>query len=132
MSSTDFVKITRFEEALELARRIVAAFGKSYELNFSLKVSFDVELTKTAQLPDVESLAEDFQKFERPKRLHLSHGEFITEKGLPYIVDELRNKHTSNRAVMSLISQKDIIGKGDQPIPSFMVLQFGLEGDELY
>jgi thymidylate synthase len=78
------------------------------------------------------SLAKDYQNPVKPPSLYINHGEYITSDGIVHIINELKLKQTSNRALLSLINQEDIIGSGDNPIPSFMVLQFSLEGEELY
>jgi hypothetical protein len=132
MPDPEFTHIDNFEEIIVLGKNLVAASDKDYRLNFSIKVAFGVDLLKTPQLLDAAERAEDFQKIERPESLYLNHGEYITAEGIPHVINELKNKDTGNRALISLINQKDIIGSGDTPIPSFMVLQFSLEGDQLY
>jgi hypothetical protein len=44
----------------------------------------------------------------------------------------LKNKKSSNRALYSLTSQDHVIGFGDNPIPSFMIFQCGIEKEILY
>ena len=46
------------------------------------------------------------------------------------MIKELKNKEDSNRAVISLIDSKKIIGTGDKPIPSFLILQFSFENSK--
>ena len=132
MPEPEFTHIDNFEKIIVLGKDLVAASDKGYRLNFSLKVAFGVDLLKTPQLLDAAERAEDFQKIKRPEFLYLNHGEYITADGIPHVINELKNKDTGNRALISLINQKDIIGSGDTPIPSFMVLQFSLEDDQLY
>ena len=63
--------------------------------------------------------------------LHINHGSYIGD-GLEHIIDELKNKPSSNRALFSLISQKDISKSGDNPIPSFMIFQTCIDDNILY
>jgi ribonuclease BN (tRNA processing enzyme) len=132
MSTNDFTPVTTFAEVIDLAKDVVTASKSEYILNFSVKVCFSANLLKASQLLDVVKLAEDFQDVNKPEYLYINHGHYITAKGLPHVVEELKNKHVGNRAIISLINQNDIIGSGDDPIPSFMILQFSLESDELY
>ncbi|WP_078146185.1 hypothetical protein [Exiguobacterium sp. HVEsp1] len=130
MTNVEFENISKFEEIVELAKITVKDSSEPYKLNFSLKVDFDVNLVMTPQLYDVSTLAEEFQQVTKPEHLHLNHGEYITENGVNNVIQELKQKSQSNRAVISLINQDNIIGSGDVPIPSFMVLQFSLENNK--
>jgi hypothetical protein len=132
MGDTEFKPILNFEEIIELAKEEVISSGKDYRLNFSLKVVIDIERLRKPQLLDAQERAENWQKIEKPALLYFNHGEYITAGGIPHVINELKNKHNGNRAIMSLISQRHVIGSGDDPIPSFMVLQFSLEADQLY
>ncbi|WP_102264780.1 thymidylate synthase family protein [Mesobacillus jeotgali] len=125
-------KVNSFGEILTIAEEIVKESETNYLLNFNLKVEFDVSIIREVQLAYALKDAEDWQNTSRPTNLHINHGEYIGEKGIIHIVNELKNKKDSNRAVISLISQKHIINSGDTPIPSFMSLQFGLENNDLY
>ncbi|MSN26316.1 MAG: hypothetical protein GJV46_10670 [Geobacter sp.] len=128
-NSDEFKEISSLRECVQLAESIVEESAKEYCINFSVKVRFPISLVLVSELKDVEQLAEDFQNPEKPDHLYLNHGEFITPLGVPHVIEELRNKHNGNRAIISLISQNDILKKGDDPIPSFMILQFSLEAD---
>jgi len=66
-----------------------------------------------------------------PKDFYFSHAQYYRD-GVKHIVDELKAKSTSNRALYSLISQSDISGSGDRPIPSFLTLQCQIEGETLH
>lgn len=81
-----------------------------------------------------ESIAKDWQNLSVPVRLHFSHGQFIHRggNGIQYVVEELRRKRDSNRALVSLIDMEDLMRSGDRPIPSFMTLQFGIVDTTLY
>lgn len=132
MFEDEFCEIKNFEEILEQAREKVSSSIKDYTLNFTLKVSFNSVLVKTPQLLDFFEIAQEFQNLNKPETLYINHGQYIGPHGITHVINELRNKHTSNRALISLISQKDIVDSDDLPIPSFMILQFSLEEDNLY
>ena len=55
-----------------------------------------------------------------PPALYMSHGEYIHRHGdgIQYLIDQLVKKPTGNRAIISLIDMKDLIGSGDDPRPS--------------
>ena len=129
MSDKDFKTITNFEEIIEMAK---CKINGKYELNFSLKVMFPIEMIRKPQLLDVIELAKNFQAVEKPETLYINHGKFIGEHGIDHIINELSNKNNGNRALMSLINQKNILDTGDRAIPSFMILQFSLEDGNLY
>jgi len=75
-----------------------------------------------------------WQAREQPDELHINHGSFIYRNGDAYnfLVSELRRKPDSNRALFSLVDMEDIIGSGDKPIPSFLILQFSRVGTKLF
>lgn len=127
-----YTYVTDFEQIVKFAETLVKESGRDVQLNFTLQVAFDATLLKEPQLQDVSQLASDWQAIDRPETLHFSHGQYIGEDGIQYIVDELRSKPDSNRALMSLISQEHLVGSGDTPIPSFMILQFSRVGETLY
>jgi hypothetical protein len=76
--------------------------------------------------------AQKWQAAERPPDLFINHGEFIHKHGdgVGYIHDELRRKPDSNRACLCLINMKEFLESHDDPIPSFLVLQFGFPGGQ--
>lgn len=78
-----------------------------------------------------EELAKMWEKTVCPDELYFNHGEKFAvngEHGISHIIEHLKNKPTSNRAVLSSISTQDIIGKSDDDmLPSFMSIQFGFD-----
>lgn len=58
---------------------------------------------------------------------YISHGHYINRHGdgIAYLIDQLIHKPTGNRAVLSLIDMKDLIGSVDDARPSFMLFQAG-------
>jgi hypothetical protein len=78
------------------------------------------------------SNARKWQAKEPPGDLYFNHGQYIDRggrSGRAFLVDELRRKHDSNRACLSLVSMPDIVNSGDEPIPSFLILQFSFIED---
>lgn len=72
-----------------------------------------------------EEAAQWRQKEPAPD-MYFSHGQYYQD-GIQHIIDELKCKSTSNRAMYSLLAQKDISGSGDAPIPSFLTFQCSIE-----
>lgn len=126
----NFVEKGSFEEVHSYALELLQE--NPNQLNFSLQVTFPIGIVKKPALPDVLPDAEDFQKVEKPAHLHINHGMFIKENGIQNLINELKNKKNSNRAIISLIHQDDIVGKGDNPIPSFMIIQAAIENNTLF
>lgn len=123
---SEYNKINSFEDIIELSKSEIET---EYKMNFNIKVNFDINLIQNS-IEDVHNLALDFQNPECPDNLHMNHGMYIHSDGIDNVISELKNKKNSNRAIISLINQKDIIGSGDNPIPSFMILQFSIENNE--
>jgi hypothetical protein len=132
MCNDDFKHIEDFEDILTKAKQKIDSSKEGYSLNFSLKVSFSISLVQNPQLIDSSELAKDFQNPERPDTLYMNHGEYIKPEGILNVIHNLMNKHNGNRAIISLINQDKILGSGDEPIPSFMILQFCIEDNILY
>lgn len=98
-------------------------FQKDVETSFGRKKDFDF---------DYSTLAENWQSDSCPQILYFSHGQQYynqerKEPGISYIIDTLKTKPTSSRAVLSTISMKDIDGTEDYFLPSLMVIQFGFD-----
>lgn len=80
-------------------------------------------------------------KDRRDKSKHeftLYHGDYIilrdgseTKDGYAHIVNELINKSSSRRAILSLLSTKDIVGSGNKSIPSFLFAQYQIVNRDL-
>lgn len=125
-----FKEIKSFREIIDLAEEKIK---QVYILNFDVKVKFYTNLIENVEFTDFSLIAQDFHKPECPSSLYMNHGSYIGKDGIPHVIRELKNKPKGNRSLISLISEKNIIGKGDDPIPSFMVLQFSIENNtELY
>lgn len=127
----EFIHVEDYEQILTYADKEIRSSDSGYSLNFSLTVSFNITLTREPQLRDVHELAQQWQAINRPDTLYINHGEHIGKDGILHVIQELR-KHTSNRALLSLINQESIVNSGDKPIPSFMIIQFAIESDVIY
>lgn len=59
--------------------------------------------------------------------LYITHGQFINRHGdgIAYLTSQLVMKPTGNRAVLSLIDMRDLIGSDDDVRPSFLTFQAG-------
>ncbi len=102
--------------------------------NLFLRREFPIEVIDDPFGGLHEEKAAAWQQPTRPGFLHLNHGEYIHRSGdgTGYIIEELTRKGDSNRALFSLIDMEDVIRSGDNPIPSFMVLQFSRSGSTLH
>lgn len=127
-----------YEEITDLENISIKAKEKigsdAYLINFDLKVTFKKNLINNC-MSSVYQDALDFQNPVRPDTLHMNHGEYIHKcgDGINNVINQLKEKHASNRAIISLINQENIMESKDTPIPSFMILQFSIEdGTKLY
>jgi len=128
----EYIKINTLEEIAEIAEIAVNEVGE-IKLNFVGKFNFVANLINES-LEDVHDIACSFQESTCPSNLHMNHGMYIHKKsdGIANIINELRSKRDSNRALISLINQDDIVGSGDKPIPSFLILQFNIVENILF
>ena len=101
------------------------------KINFLAQAELDTSSFRNHPLTDVTSKAKKWAQKDVPDDLIFNHGFFIGE-GMNHLIAELANKPDSNRALYSLINQKDIDGRGDEPIPSFMVFQCVVIDNILY
>ncbi|WP_238422594.1 hypothetical protein [Gordonia sp. 'Campus'] len=75
--------------------------------------------------------AELWQQPSCPPNMHFNHGEYINRfgDGIQRAIEELKNKATSNRAVVSLVDNRDIEASEDGKLPSLLLIQAGLDAD---
>lgn len=98
-------------------------FGKKVELKtFDQKYSY-TDLAKMWQAPKLDENV-----------LYFNHGKnFSTEQyssGIEYIIQEIRQKTTSSRAVLATVNSKDISQTApDALLPSLLFIQFGFDQD---
>ena len=101
------------------------------KFNWTLQFECDAQDLSKLEMTDVRAEAEGWRSEDVPADFYFTHAQFYTD-GVKHIIKELKDKPTSNRALYSLISQDHIRAKGDNPIPSFMVLQCQIDNDVLY
>jgi len=121
----NYIEITNLEQIIEKAKKKIDP--NQYILNFILQSQFTISILKNETFLHEASLAQDFQNPNRPEHLYINHGEYIKENGISHLISTLKEKENSNRALISLINQDNIIDSGDKPIPSFMSIQANIE-----
>lgn len=105
------------------------ATGESFNWHCDLEFPA-TDLHRLKMLDVFEEAAQWRQKAPAPD-MYFSHGQYYSD-GIQHIIEELRLKPTSNRALYSLLAQQDISGSGDDPIPSFLTFQCSIERGVLY
>jgi hypothetical protein len=116
----------------EIARKCVNAIPpKTDQFNFCIAAKLSANVINDSPLSDVTDSALKWQAKECPKDLPFNHGMHI-KNGIEHIISELNSKPSSNRALYSLLNQELISKSGDNPIPSFAIMQCGLKNNELY
>lgn len=125
------MKILEAKTLSELASKACDLCKDSVCANLIMHGDFSYDEVNSGIIKSHESIAKEWQDITKPDHLHINHGEFIHKYGDAYefISQELIKKRDSNRAVISMINMKNIIDSGDEPIPSFMLLQFGFSND---
>ncbi|MEI7869349.1 MAG: hypothetical protein WCI11_15785 [Candidatus Methylumidiphilus sp.] len=129
MTETEYKPFDNLEELAEYAGKEIQE-RKRY-LNLFLTAELSASSIRKQSLADVTDKAESWRAPTVPDNLIINHGVYSLG-GIEHIVDELKEKPSSNRALYSLISQKDIVGSGDNPIPSFMIFQCAIDSDFFY
>lgn len=111
----------------ELARKAIKKCKEKPVTNLILYGIFPYEEVNSEFVKMNDEIAAKWQNPSKPEDLFINHGEYIHKygDGKEFLVDELRRKKDSNRACLSLINMEDIINSSDDPIPSFLILQFG-------
>ena len=120
-------------DSLECLAEEVDSKAKEYGPLNNLIVTCSISAInlRTKQLIDVTDSAKKWIAEDCPADLYINHGQYVKD-GMNHIINELKNKPSSNRALYSLISQNDISSSGDKPIPSFLIFQTKLAGNELF
>jgi len=124
--------ISSLSQIVEYAKK--ECHGKPYVNNLILSAKFPISLFNEPFINLFYDDASLWQNSKKPEELHINHGSYIHKSGngIQYLINELKSKPSSNRALLSLINMKDIINSGDTPIPSFFVTQFSIEDDDLF
>lgn len=101
---------------------------------FNWHIDFQCKPSDLAELAigDVAQEAAEWRAEQPAPGMYFTHRQFYRD-GVQHIIDELKAKPTSNRALYSLLSQSEISGSFDKPIPSFLSFQCSIEkGNHLY
>jgi len=125
------VEIIEAKSLGELAAEAAKKCEERTITNLILRGEFPYKEVDSEFIKMNDDVAQKWQTPIRPVDLFINHGEHINRfgDGKEFLVDELRRKKDSNRACLSLLNMGDIIGSGDKPIPSFLILQFGFAED---
>lgn len=83
------------------------------------------------RMVDVSVEAAKWRNAEPAEDMYFTHRQYYGD-GLTNIIEELKRKSTSNRALYSLLAQENIRYSGDSPIPSFLTFQCTIEKEILY
>lgn len=101
--------------------------------NLLLAYEFSPDLLNSDFVKFHEPKAREWQTDPPPSNLFFSHAQyFYGERGLQYVIEELKSKSNSRRALLSLANMDVFMGSGDRAIPSFMIAQFAIQSDVLY
>jgi len=123
-------EIKDLKEIIEKAKAYIGQ--EEFVLNFYLPVQFSPQLLEESAFHTQEKLARKFQAYPKPDDMYINHGEYIKDNGIDHMIKCLKEKRNSNRALISLIDQDDIIDSGDNPIPSFLILQTNIDNNKLF
>jgi hypothetical protein len=118
-----------FEELHRKAKKKIAE-KTCYQI--VLKVDCDISEIDSNFVTTYNNDAKKWQLKKKPEDLVINHGQYLFSNGDPFkfIKRELKKKPDSNRALFSMINMENIYKSNDDPIPSFLSLQFGLENNE--
>lgn len=126
------IEYTQVNNLEEIASNALARIeADDYKINFLLSYELNANELIQNSLLDVQEKAQQWAADECPENLYFNHGQYKVG-GVENIINELKEKPSSNRALYSLIDQKTIMDSGDNPIPSFMIFQSILENGTLY
>ena len=101
---------------------------------FNWHIDFECEAKDLPilRMEDVAKTAEEWRAEQATPSMYFTHRQYYKD-GPQHIIDELKFKSTSHRALYSLLAQSDISGSKDTPIPSFLTFQCSIEnGNTLY
>lgn len=105
--------------------------AKKEVFNWHWTIDIPASDLEKVKMTDVTVEAAQWRDATPAANMYFTHAEYYDD-GIQHIVDELKHKPTSNRALYSLMSQKDISNSGDNPIPSFLTFQCSIEKEVLY
>src|SRR5256885_3179892 len=114
----------------ELVQNARAACRSGPVFNLVLEGRYGMTEFDSSFLRPYSASAESWQAVTPGPSHYITHGQYIHRHGdgIAYLIDQLVHKPTGNRAVLSLIDMKDLIGSLDTDVrPSFMIFQVGFE-----
>jgi hypothetical protein len=97
-----------------------------YHFHIEFKLSVSDLVGNTHDLYDVQRQAKDWSNDSPSHSLYFNHGQYINES-FPALVEELKEKSSTNRAVLSLAGEGANIPLDDNPFPSFLLMQFNID-----
>lgn len=113
-------------------QKIVDGMRETGDLfNWHCELDIPAKDLEQVSIIDVRDEAAQWRQKDPARDMYFSHGQYYKD-GIQHIIEELRVKPTSNRALYSLLAQNDISESGDNPIPSFLTFQCSIEGSILY
>lgn len=104
---------------------------KKEVFNWHWTVDIPASDLEKVKMTDVTLEAAQWRHAAPAADMYFTHAQYYGD-GIQHIINELKDKPTSNRALYSLMSQKDISKSGDNPIPSFLTFQCSIEKEVLY
>lgn len=104
---------------------------KKEAFNWNWTVDIPASDLEHMEMTDVSAVAAQWRQPNPEPDMYFTHAQYYGD-GIQHIVAELKDKPTSNRALYSLLAQKDISNSGDNPIPSFLTFQCSIEEGILY
>lgn len=125
MKSMSYKKFNNLQGFLDFAKQNIDK-NKERNLNFIFSAEITARSLRKDGIASVTEKAEQWRNKIKPDDLVINHGSYMQD-GLDHIIEELIRKPSSNRALYSLINQKDISGSGDNAIPSFMIFQCAID-----
>jgi hypothetical protein len=129
MANGTWKQADRFEDVADAAN---AACRPDPLFDLVLRYDLPFEVVRSSFVQVHESDAQEWLASES-QRFHLTHGAYFQgERGLDHVVHELKRRAGSRRALLSLVAMDHMLGSGDEPVPSFMILQFAVEAETLY
>lgn len=126
---------TNIEKVYNMIVTDAKKYGPLLNMNLNLNMSYhefneQIERVFPDQIPTAE-LWQDTEKI--PEHLYYNHGQYMKYDNITamsFIINELKNKATSSRAIIPLINFTNVVQSGDGFLPSFDLVQFGFLEEE--
>lgn len=127
------VRVITAESFGELVQEALEACGQSPVLNMLLNINLSLPVIEDDFLKTYLADARKWQSAEVPEDLHFTHGHYMHRHSdsIEYLIAELKGKPTGNRACISLVDTRDIMQSKDGQLPSFLILQAGIDDSTL-